>query len=500
MKFYITTAIDYPNAKPHIGHALEKLYADTIARYKRIQGYDVFYLTGTDEHGVKNVRAAQKAGIPVAKFIDKNVEGFKELIGALNISNDYFIRTTNKKLHWPAVHKIWRAFEKNKDIYKKEYQGLYCAGHEAFVTRKDLDKNGSCVDHGTPPEPVKEENYFFKLSRYAKRVHGLIKSGKLEIIPSERKNEILKFLEKKVEDISFSRPRKDLKWGIVVPGDKTQTIYVWADALTNYISALGWGTASSAKFKKYWPADLHVIGKDILRFHAAYWPAMLLSAGLPLPKKIFVHGFISVEGKKMSKTLGNIIDPIKIVKQYSSADSPQVGTDALRYYLLSEISPTRDGDFSQEKFEARYNGDLALGVGNFLARITSLGEKYLKKPIDPDYGGIKTEIDKKFKAYEKAMDSFNFPLAVKQAQALVAYGDKKINDSKLWVLAREDEARFGVEIARVATILATVAQMLLPIIPSSAQKIFESIGIDPTSKKEWHFKFKKGKSLFPRLD
>ena len=298
MKFYITTAIDYPNAKPHIGHALEKLYADTIARYKRIQGYDVFYLTGTDEHGVKNVRAAQKAGIPVAKFIDKNVEGFKELIGALNISNDYFIRTTNKKLHWPAVHKIWRAFEKNKDIYKKEYQGLYCAGHEAFVTRKDLDKNGSCVDHGTPPEPVKEENYFFKLSRYAKRVHGLIKSGKLEIIPSERKNEILKFLEKKVEDISFSRPRKDLKWGIVVPGDKTQTIYVWADALTNYISALGWGTASSAKFKKYWPADLHVIGKDILRFHAAYWPAMLLSAGLPLPKKIFVHGFVSVEGKK----------------------------------------------------------------------------------------------------------------------------------------------------------------------------------------------------------
>lgn len=332
-KFYITTAIDYPNAKPHIGHALEKLYADIIARYQRLNGKDVFFLTGTDEHGVKNVRAAEKVGVPISDFVDKNVESFKNLLKSLDISNDYFIRTTNKKLHWPAVRKIWRAFEKRGDIYKKEYEGFYCAGHEAFVTRKDLDKDGKCADHDVVPELVQEENYFFKLSRYAKQVYRLIKSGKLEIIPTERKNEILKFLEGDVQDISFSRPRKDLKWGIGVPNDPSQTIYVWADALTNYISALGWGTSSNSNFKKHWPADVQVIGKDILRFHAAYWPAMLLSAGLPLPKKLFVHGFVSVEGQKMSKTLGNIVDPIKLVKQY--------GADALRYYLLSEIPASR---------------------------------------------------------------------------------------------------------------------------------------------------------------
>jgi len=499
-KFYITTAIDYPNAKPHIGHALEKLHADAIARYKRMAGYDVFYLTGTDDHGVKNVRAAKAAGIPVAKFVDKNVDYFKQLVKSLDISNDYFIRTTNKTLHWPAVRKIWRAFEKNGDIYKKKYEGLYCAGHEAFVTSKDLNKEGECKMHGKKPDEVSEENYFFKLSKYAKQVYKLIKSNKIEIVPVSRRNEVLSFLEKDVEDVSFSRPRADLKWGVPVPSDKTHTVYVWADALTNYISALGWGTSKSTKFKKYWPADVHVIGKDILRFHAAYWPAMLLSAKIPLPKKIFVHGFISVDGQKISKSLGNIINPANIIKQYSASGSSRVGVDALRYYLLSEIPPTRDGDFSQEKFEARYNGDLALGLGNFLARITSLGQKYLNKSIKADYTGIKTEIDKKWKAYELAMEGFNFPLAIKKAQELVAYGDKKINDSKLWVLAREDSAKFEKEIAQVGTILATVAQMLLPIIPQSAEKIFDSIGVDPNSNKEWRFRFKKGEALFPRLE
>jgi len=491
-KFYVTTAIDYPNAKPHIGHALEKLYADVIARYQRLNGKDVFFLTGTDEHGATNVKAAEKVGVPVSDFVDKNVKSFKNLIKALNISNDYFIRTTNKKLHWPSVRKIWRALVRSGDIYKKEYEGLYCYGHESFITRKDLNKKGECELHRRAPDEVNEENYFFKLSKYAKQVHKLIKSGKLEVIPTARKNEILRFLEGNVKDISFSRPRKDLKWGIPVPDDNSQTIYVWADALTNYISALGWGTASQSKFKKYWPADVHVIGKDILRFHAAYWPAMLLSAKLPLPRTIFVHGFISVDGQKMSKTLGNIVDPIKIIKQY--------GADALRYYLLAEIPSTRDGDFSIEKFEARYNGDLALGIGNFLARVVSLGEKYLDKPLKTDYSGIKTEIDRHFKAYQKAMDSYKFQDAIKQIQALVAFGDKRINDTELWVLAREDKARFEVEIARIATILTTVAQMLLPIIPDSAKEIFNQIGIDPKFTKQWHFNFKKGDSLFPRLN
>lgn len=491
-KFYITTAIDYVNGKPHIGHALEKVQADVLARYHRLKGDDVFFLTGTDEHGAKIARSAEAAKKKVEVFAGENAKAFEDMCKALNISNDYFIRTTNKTRHWPVVRKVWAKLAANGDIYKKKYEGLYCVGHEAFVTNKDL-KNGKCEIHNAEPEVIVEENYFFKLSKYTKQIEKAIKSGKLKIEPKARENEIVKLLEQGLEDVSFSRPRKDLKWGIPVPRDSAQTIYVWADALTNYISALGYSTSSNAKFKKYWPADVQVIGKDILRFHAAIWPGMLLSLGLPLPKTLFVHGFISVEGQKMSKTLGNIIDPEEVINTY--------GADALRWYLLAEIPSVKDGDYSKEKFEARYNADLALGLGNLLARIVSLGEKYLSKPLASELSATaQKELDRRMKAYEKLMGNFKFSEAIKEAQALIGYADKRINDTKLWVLARENEDKFKEVISEVATLLAYVAWMLYPVIPDSAEKIFAQLGIKPDIKKSWKFKMEKGESLFPRLE
>lgn len=490
-KFYITTAIDYANAKPHIGHALEKVQADVLARYWRLKGKEVFFLTGTDEHGAKIVRAAVEKKKPIKEFIDKNTKEFQQLLKDLNISNDYFIRTTNKKRHWPAVRKVWNKLSVNGDIYKKQYKGLYCYGHEAFVTKKDL-KNGICEMHGKKPEKIDEENYFFKLSKYTKQIQSAIKKGKFKIIPKTRENEILKLLEQGLKDVSFSRPRADLKWGIEVPRDKTQTIYVWADALTNYISALGWGTSLDAKFKRFWPADVQVIGKDILRFHAAIWPAMLLSLKLPLPKILFVHGFISIEGQKMSKSLGNVIYPRDLIKKY--------GADSLRYYLLAEIPASKDGDFSLEKFEARYNGDLALGLGNYLARIVGLGEKHLDESLKSEMSvKTKQELDKRWKKYEMAIQDFKFSDAIKEIQALVSFGDKRINNIKLWELVQNDNERFKKEISDVATLLAYVAWMFLPIIPNASEEIFKQLGINKDSKTTWKFKMKKGQALFPRL-
>lgn len=493
MKFYITTAIDYANGPPHIGHALEKVQADALARYARQQGRDVFFLTGSDEHGVKIVRAASAAKKQTHAFVNVNVKAFKELIKSLNVSNDYFIRTTNRKVHWPSVRAVWAGLEKNGDIYKQEYSGLYCIGHEAFVTKKDLHK-GVCALHGAAPEVVREQNYFFKLSKYTQRVRTLIKKGELEIVPLARRNEILKLLMLKPQDVSFSRPRRDLKWGVPVPGDSTQTIYVWADALTNYISALGYGRAKNTKFKKYWPADVHVIGKDILRFHAIIWPAMLLSLKLPLPQKLFVHGFVSVNGQKMSKSLGNIINPRDVIAKY--------GADALRYYLLAEIPSTQDGDFSYEKFEARYEGDLALGIGNFFARIASLGERYIEKSLHGNLSKTtKHELYRRLKNYNKAFEEFRFNDAADEVRALISYGDRRINAIKLWELAaRADKARFEAELADLTTLLAHVALMYLPIIPATSQEILKRLGIKPNQKTKWRFTYKKGEQLFPRLD
>jgi len=355
----------YTNSPPHIGFAFESIQADVLARYHRLLGEDTVFLTGTDEHGTKVAQAAKEAGKKPKEFVDEIAEKVEELKRILNLSNDDFIRTTDQKRHWPAVKKVWLKLKETGDIYKKKYQAFYCSGCEAFITKKDL-VNGKCAIHQTEPEIIDEENYFFRLSKYSKAIEKSIEKDELKIIPETRKNEILSFIKQGLEDVSFSRPREKLQWGIPVPDDESQTMYVWADALTNYISALGY-FEENEKFKKFWPADIHCIGKDIIRFHAVIWPGMLLSLGLPLPKTIFIHGFITVGGQKMSKSLGNVIDPFELVKKY--------GTDAVRYFLLREIPSTEDGDFTYEKFGKRYNSDLAAGLGNLVARTITVAAK-----------------------------------------------------------------------------------------------------------------------------
>ncbi len=449
-KFYLTTSIAYVNAPPHIGYALELTQADVIARWRRQQGDDVFFLTGTDEHGAKIARAAAEAGKTPRQLVDENAARFQALKDILNISWDDFIQTSDQKRHWPNVIEVWQKLAGAGDIYKKNYQGLYCVGHEAFVTEKDLE-NGLCRDHQTKPEIIEEENYFFRLSKYAPLVAERIKSGQLKIVPQHRANEILSFISQGVEDISFSRPRKDLQWGIPVPGDETQTIYVWADALTNYLYP-----------KDRWPADVHFIGKDILRFHALYWPAMLLSAGLSLPKTIFVHGFIMVEGKKMSKSLGNVIDPVELVNKY--------GADAVRYYLLREIPAVDDGDFSIKKFEERYNADLANGLGNFSARVLALAGIDANIRINANdmnkYANTKIVVEQK-------LSQFKFNEALAAIWDLIASGDKFINDNKLW--ETKDQQKIG----EVLAILDAVADLIQPFLPATAEKISAQGGSPP---------------------
>ncbi|MDP2909722.1 MAG: class I tRNA ligase family protein [bacterium] len=452
-KFYITTSIPYANAAPHIGFALEAVQADVLARFNRESGRDVFYLTGTDEHGLKIKKAARLASKTPQQFVDEISQKFIELAKALNISNDGFIRTTDEKRHRTAVEKIWVALEKNGDIYKKKYKGYYCAGCEAFVTEKDLI-NGKCPLHSKEPELIEEENYFFKLSKYLPKIKKRIEDDKLAIFPNSKKREVLGFILG-MGDISFSRS-KDKYWGIPVPGDKEQVIYVWGDALPNYISGIGYGSDKN-RFKKYWPADVHCIGKDILKFHAVIWPAMLLSLKLKLPKSIFVHGFIGVNGQKMSKSLGNVVDPFELIEKY--------GADALRYYLLREIPSSEDGDFSIEKFEQRYNSDLASGIGNLVSRVESLknkigfGKKYSTK--------VKKEISKTQKNCKKAIQNFKFNEGLKSIWELIGFCDKYIEMERPW----ENKNNSKQVISDLNFAAETIAELIKPFLPGTSEKI-----------------------------
>jgi methionyl-tRNA synthetase len=463
-KFYITTAIDYVNNKPHLGHALEKVQADVLARYHRAKDDQVYFLTGTDEHGVKIARAAEAAGKNPQEFVDEIAPKFQDLKQVLNLSFDQFIRTTDVKKHYPGVEKIWNVLLENGDLEKRTYRGLYCVGHEAFVTEKDL-VDGKCADHGQAPEVIEEENWFFKLSKYNDPIKEKIKGGELQILPETRKNEILALLERGLEDVSFSRPRKDLSWGIQVPNDPEQTIYVWADALTNYISAIGYGR--NEDYKKWWPAEAQIIGKDILRFHAAIWPGMLLSAGLPLPKKLLVHGFITVDGKKMSKTVGNVVDPVEIAGNY--------GADALRYYLLKEIPSGEDGDFSQSKFEALYNGDLANGLGNFVSRVKKLAENENVQDGNPkEFGASVEELKSKL---EKDLENFKLNEALQKIWELISKGDKFMNDKEPWK-TKDKEV-----IASLLYLTNQIIEIIEPFLPGTAALA----------------KSRENKPLFPRI-
>lgn len=479
--FLISTAIDYPSEPGHLGHALEKVQADVIARYKRLQGFDVHFSTGTDEHGQKIQRYAQKANKKPQEFVDEMSKFFRDLCKMLNISDDDFVRTTEKR-HLKVVQEIIKKIYKKGDIYKGKYKGLYCVDCESYYLLKDLE-DGKCPVHHKPLETIEEETYFFRMSRYQKQLLRHIQENKNFIIPESKRNEILNRLKKPLQDLSISR--KTVEWGIPLPFDKKLSLFVWVDALINYLTTIDY---PGNKFKQFWPVDVHVIGKDIVWHHSVIWGSLLLSLGFPLPKTIFVHGFITVDGQKMSKSLGNVIDPFELVEKY--------GTDAVRYYLLREIPPTEDGDFTYEKFEQRYNSDLASGIGNLVARVSKMVENQLKthpavsgtKRIPQNAGQnpkIKKEIEKTKKKHKKALEEFKFNEALKAIWNLISFCDKYIEQERPW----EKKKGANLILNDLLFALNSIADLLSPFLPETSEKIL----------KQLEGKIKKAKSLFPRI-
>lgn len=511
-KFYVTTAIPYVNARPHLGHALELLQGDVIARYHRLLSERTLYLSGSDENSLKNVQAAEKQGLSTQKLCDQNTQAFKELVKKLNISIDVWQRGSSKNKHWPGVKTLWNKCLESGDIYKKKYKGLYCVGCEEFKRERDLI-DGKCPEHQIEKlEAVEEENYFFRLSKYQEKLQELIESNKLKIIPQKRKNEALGFIKQGLEDFSISRSVKRAHgWGIPVPNDPSQIIYVWYDALAEYITGIGWDW-DLKQCKQWWPADLHIIGKGINRFHTLYWPAMLLSAGLALPKSILIHGYITVEGKKMGKSIGNVIDPIELVKKY--------GAEAVRYYLLKEIPTTDDGDFSEARFKELYNANLANGLGNLISRVLTMAVKYSdsKVPqIDSDPDSHPLRISKKIYTWKNAyQDRDKFLAKYKLHEALnaiwkyIATADKYINDNQPWELAKKDKKKLNHVLYGLLDGIHQLAWMVYPFLPETSRKIAQALQIkkllekQPNDKHSW-INLKPGtsialpKSLFPRL-
>jgi len=480
-KFYISTALPYVNYSPHAGFALELVQADVLARYHRLLGEDVFFLSGTDENSLKNVQVAEKEGIEVKEFVDRNAQKFYDLKkeSILNLSFDDFIRTTEKR-HIEGAQKLWLACQ--KDIYKKKYQGLYCLGCEEFYKEDEL-VNGLCPEHKTKPELIEEENYFFRLAKYQKQLKKIIGGNQIEIIPQTRKNEILSFIDSGLQDFCISRSaERGRGWGIPVPGDSSQIIWTWFDALSNYINALGYA-GNSDEFQEWWQKNenkLHVIGKGILRFHGIYWIAMLLSANLVLPRTIFVHGYLTYEGRKMSKSLGNIVDPFELVKKY--------GTDPVRYYLLREFASTEDGDFSIKRFEERYNADLANGLGNLVSRVLALSEKV--KPVKPDSADdqLAQEIKLTQEKYRKAMEEIKFNEALEVIWQLISAGDEFVDRNKIWELVKTDSEKAKKDLGALSNALKEISRLLKPFMPETSQKIMVQVKRN-----------KKTEALFPRL-
>lgn len=466
--FFISTAIDYPSDKPHLGHSLEKIQADVIARYKRLQDFEVHFSTGTDEHGLKIQRKAEEAGKSPKEFADEMGEYFKDAWDLLNISYDDFIRTTERR-HEKIVQEIIKKIHEKGDIYKGKYKGLYCVDCESYYLPKDL-VNGKCPVHHKEPELIEEETYFFRMSKYQPTLIKHIKENKQFIVPESKRNEILNRLKEPLQDLSISR--KTVKWGIPLPIDKNFTIFVWVDALINYLTTIGY---PDERFQKFWPVDVHVIGKDIIWHHSVIWGSLLLSLGLPLPKTIFVHGFITSGGQKMSKSLGNVIDPSELVERY--------GTDPVRYFLLREISPTEDGDFTQEKFKERYNADLSKGLGNLVARVITLAEKIKPASQSPN-PKVQEIVEKKEKAYQKALTEFQFNKALISIWELIGFCDKYIEKEKPW----KESDKQGAIIQDLLFALSNIAKMLKPLLPETSEKMIERL------------KNKKGKPLFPRLN
>ncbi|MBN2307152.1 methionine--tRNA ligase [Candidatus Peregrinibacteria bacterium] len=475
-KFYITTAIAYVNAPPHLGHALEFIQTDAIARYKRMMGYDTYFLTGTDEHGVKMYNTAKKTGKDTQDLVNENARLFKNLQEILDLSYDDFIQTSDRKRHWPACQKLWKKLAEKGDIYEKEYEGLYCEGCEVFLKETEL-ANGNCPIHKKPPVPLKEKNYFFKLSKYSNQIVELIENGTLKLLPESRQAEFLNIAKEGLLDVSFSRPRDVLPWGVDVPGDDSQVMYVWCDALTNYISAIGYAEETDL-YKHYWPADVHVIGKDIVRFHAGIWIGMLLSAEIPLPKSILIHGFITHNGEKMSKTLGNVVDPVDMTERY--------GKDVLRYYLLREIPTGRDGDFNDKLFVERYNADLANNLGNLLNRVhTLIARNEIGDFIfDRDFEPYKKKVDETWKKYTEDMNNFDLHEAIFHVWRLIDYANKVMEDEKPWSLLKKEPEKGRGVLCNLLEILRHISLLISPFIPETSQKIRRQLGLPAEIVKE----------------
>lgn len=472
---FVSTAIPYVNSAPHVGFATELVLADALARYHRQRHDDVFFLTGSDENSLKNVQAAEVESVSTAELVHKNAGLFRALKDPLNLSYNDFLRTSADARHQPAVEKLWRACRANGDIYKKSYGGLYCVGCEQFYQKGDL-LEGLCPEHRRPPEWVEEENYFFRLSRYAHELEGLITSGRLRVQPEPYRAELLAFICSGVDDFSISRSRTRAHgWGVPVPDDEEQVVYVWFDALANYISALGYGTEQSS-FKKYWldAADrCHVLGKGVTRFHGVYWPAILLSAGVPPPTRLCVHSYVTVEGKKIGKSLGNVIDPNVLVSEY--------GVDALRYFLLRHVRTHTDGDFSASRLQTAINGELADQLGNLLRRIVSLVQRHsggILRPQNTEGTELPDRASRLEHDLAEAFDSFQPHLGLDAIWDCFRAINQYLSDQAPWTVARAQDQQ-----SRVQRILYTAGEALristgrlYPFLPETSQAVLEQLG------------------------
>ena len=469
--FYITTPIYYPSAQLHIGHAYCTTVADTIARFKRLAGYDVFFLTGSDEHGQKIQRSAAEKGVTPLQYVDPIVAGFQKLWQRLAISNDDFIRTTEDR-HVKVVQEIFRRIYEKGDIYKGEYKGLYCTPCEAYWTEHQL-KDGQCPDCGRPVEEVAEEAYFFKMSHYADQLLSHIESHPDFIQPTSRRNEMINFIRQGLDDLCISRTSFD--WGIPVPTDKKHVIYVWFDALTNYLTPVGF-LSDPEKFHRYWPADLHLVGKEIVRFHSIIWPAILMALDLPLPKQIYGHGWLIVNGDKMSKSKGNVVDPNLLIDEF--------GADAIRYFLLREINLGQDGNFSRDALISRINADLANDLGNLLHRTLNMIGKFQggiiegsasKRPVDE---ALVADAMDTVRAYEEEMEKLALTPAVKTVWAFIGRANKYIDETAPWALAKDPskKAELAAVLYHLAESLRIISGLISPFLPQTAPKIRQQLG------------------------